>query len=103
MHSSDLVTVHDFMLWSDRVGRYLASGFKASLEVIHDMHGLAVEGTAEEVPAHALDEAGLYQSIESGWQSSSFDLQQGLEVTEDVQPAKERSANEVVPSPRRDT
>jgi hypothetical protein len=75
------VTVYAFTtLASD--GRHVASAWKAPLDVIDARQGVAFEETAEVVAARDLDEQGFYRPPEDEWQSSSFDLQQGLDVVE---------------------
>ena len=79
-HPGD-VTVYAFTILSAQ-GTSVASPYKAPLDVIRRQHGVAFEGTAEVVAAQDLDRDGFYRPPGDEWQSSSFDLQQGLDVRE---------------------
>lgn len=84
----DLVTVYGFKMWSRRQGRYVVSRFKAPRDVIERYQVVLMESTGEAVHKSDLDHRGRYlrsdlESPDSAWQSSSFDLRNGLDVTED--------------------
>jgi hypothetical protein len=82
MSSGRRVVVYAFSVRSPDDGSYVAASYKASLETIARLNGILFEETAESIPASRLDADGRYDPGDEGWKSSSFDLQQGLDVRE---------------------
>ena len=82
-----LVTVYGFKMWSKTEGRYRVSKFKAPREVIEKYEVVPMAASAEAVPRSDLDGRGRYlppeYDLPDSWRSSSFDLQSGLDLTED--------------------
>jgi hypothetical protein len=76
------VVVYAFSVRSAEDASYVAASYKATLETITRLNGIPFEETAESVPAWRLDADGRYDPGDDGWKSSSFDLQQGLDVQE---------------------
>jgi hypothetical protein len=67
LHEQTTVIVYNFHLLSSHVERPELASFKATAEVIHALGGMPLPGTAQEVPADALDAQGRYRRLNTGW------------------------------------
>lgn len=63
----DLVTVYGFRVFDRHVENPSIASFKATREVLQALGADILEGTREDVPLWALDEAGHYRRRPTGW------------------------------------
>lgn len=67
LQQENTVIVYNFRLVSGHLERLELASFKATKEMIESLGGLPLPGTAQEVPADALDQQGRYRRINTGW------------------------------------
>jgi hypothetical protein len=68
LHSAATVPVYNFLTLEHGVEDVALAGFKTTREKILDVYqGRVLEGTKELVSAEALDDAGRYRRVATGW------------------------------------
>jgi len=68
MPHAETVTVYSFQVYDVDNKDMRLLPFKATRQaIVHQHHGLVLEGTGHEVPVHALDAHGHYRRLATGW------------------------------------
>ncbi|MBT9594850.1 MAG: hypothetical protein IV094_02530 [Vitreoscilla sp.] len=67
MDDSNVVTVYSFRVYTGHAERPQVSPHKATKEAIVQLGGELLKGTAQQVPARALDPQGHFRRVATGW------------------------------------
>ncbi len=67
VQQSSSVTVYSFRTYGITFESPQVSGHKATRSAIERLGAEPVPGTAQEVPAEAIDERGCYRRVNTGW------------------------------------
>jgi hypothetical protein len=67
MTDETLITVYDFRLIQPPIENPQLPGYKATLAAIRELGGVALAGTAQQVPASDVDDEGRYRRLNTGW------------------------------------